>query len=64
MSGCDYQGNEFGEDEYPNSNCIDGWLWDANSGDFGPDGRGWEYDIGGDTACPKCNVHAAKRKYG
>jgi len=56
---CDYQGREFGA-PYLDSVCIDGWLWDADSGSEGPDGT-WIYDHGGpDTGipCPKCNPHA------
>jgi hypothetical protein len=50
---CDYQGHEFGA-TYPDSVCIDGSLWDADSGDATDDG-GWEYTNGGDIPCPECN---------
>lgn len=50
---CDYQGHEFGA-TYPDSVCIDGYLWDADSGDAGEDG--WIYTNGGEIPCPKCNA--------
>jgi hypothetical protein len=49
---CDYIGNEFGA-SYPDSVCIDGYLWDADSG-YPSDG-GWVYTFGGDIPCPQCN---------
>ncbi len=55
--GCDYQGHEFGA-VYPDSVCIDGYLWDADSGNADPSGDGWLYDKGGDIPCPKCNAEA------
>lgn len=48
---CDYQGNEFGA-HYPDGVCIDGYLWDADSGDS--DGL----THGGDLPCPKCNAES------
>lgn len=46
---CDYQGHEFGAIEYPDSVCIDGFLFDADS----------DYQVPGDDEeqipCPKCN---------
>jgi hypothetical protein len=51
--GCDYQGYEFGGG-YLDSVCIDGYLWDADSGEAGEDGL-WYYDWGGDIPCPICN---------
>jgi ribosome modulation factor len=53
--GCGYQGYEFGA-HYLDSVCIDGYLWDADSGEAGEEG--WLYSIGGDTPCPHCN-HAS-----
>jgi hypothetical protein len=53
---CRYQGYEFGA-SYPDSVCIDGWLWDADSGEADPDGGGWMYDHGGEDVgipCPCC----------
>ncbi len=47
---CQYQGYEFGAG-YLDSLCIDGFLWDADSGDF-EDG----FMFGGDCACPRCNT--------
>lgn len=55
VRGCDYQGHEFGA-SYPDSVCIDGYLWDADSGDACEDG--WCYTIGGEIPCPKCNAEA------
>ncbi len=52
---CDYQGNEFGA-SYPDSVCIDGYLWDADSGDAC--GESWCYTNGGEIPCPKCNAEA------
>lgn len=52
---CDYQGREFGA-SYPDSVCIDGLLWDADSGDA-CDG-GWCYTNGGEIPCPQCNAEA------
>ncbi|WP_454917359.1 hypothetical protein [Xanthobacter sediminis] len=46
---CDYCGHEFGA-SYPDSVCIDGFLWDADSGD--EDGL----TNGGEWACPRCNT--------
>lgn len=51
--GCNYQGHEFGAHNYPDSVCIEGYLWDADSGEGTDDG--WMYDSGGDMPCPKCN---------
>lgn len=58
--GCEYQGYEFGAG-YLDSICIDGFLWDADSGEARPDG--WLYDIGGEQPCPQCN-HAEWLEYG
>lgn len=52
---CDYQGHEFLA-SYPDSVCIDGFLWDADSGDACDDG--WCYTNGGEIPCPKCNAEA------
>lgn len=49
---CGYQGHEFGA-SYPDSICIDGHLWDADSGDGA---RG--LTSGGEMACPRCNTAA------
>lgn len=50
---CNYQGHEFGA-SYPDSVCIDGYLWDADSGDACDDG--WLYTNGGEILCPQCNA--------
>ena len=49
--GCDYRGMDFGAN-YIDSCCIDGYLWDLDSGDSN---SLW---IGGDIPCPKCNHDA------
>ena len=46
--GCDYTGNDFGA-RYIDSCCIDGFLWDLDSGDSD------SLSIGGDIPCPECN---------
>lgn len=52
--GCDYTGYEFGA-RYPDSTCIEGYLWDMDSG--GCDESGNSYlDNGGDIPCPQCNM--------
>jgi hypothetical protein len=48
---CGYQGYEFGGN-YLDSICIEGYLWDADSGD------GNVLTSGGDIPCPKCNREA------
>lgn len=50
--GCGYQGYEFGAN-YLDSVCIDGFLWDADSG-----GPGENLMSGGDQPCPWCNHEA------
>jgi hypothetical protein len=49
---CEYQGHDFGA-TYLDSVCIDGYLWDADSGEAAAEG--WMYDSGGDIPCPECN---------
>lgn len=51
--GCDYVGHDFGA-HYPDSTCIDGYLWDMDSGGTDADGDSY-LDSGGDMPCPKCN---------
>lgn len=46
---CNYAGHEFGS-AYPDSVCIDGFLWDADSHD------GDVLTQGGEWACPRCNT--------
>ncbi len=56
---CDYQGYEFGA-PYLDSVCIDGYLWDADSGCPDPTGEfGWLYDHGGELPCPCCRFKEA-----
>jgi hypothetical protein len=49
---CDYTGNDFGA-TYPDSICINGYLWDMDSGYNTDDG--WVYTSGGELRCPQCN---------
>lgn len=53
-SGCGYTGRDFGA-SYPDSICIDGYLWDLDSCD--EPGQGLTQ--GGDIPCPKCNHEGA-----
>lgn len=48
-NGCDYQGYEFGAC-YLDSVCINGYLWDADSGEPGE-----ALEVGGEIPCPMCN---------
>ncbi|AUR98995.1 hypothetical protein NVP1259O_33 [Vibrio phage 1.259.O._10N.286.48.F4] len=50
---CDYQGHEFGA-HYEDACCIDGFLWDLDSGGIDDNGNSY-LDAGGDLPCPKCN---------
>lgn len=47
--GCQYHARTFGA-HYPDGACIDGYMWDLDSGD------GDELDSGGDEPCPWCNT--------
>lgn len=47
--GCGIEFPHFGAD-YPDAVCIDGYLWDLDSG-----GPGEPLTIGGDDPCPICN---------
>lgn len=51
-ASCGYQGHEFGA-HYPDSLCIEGYLWDADS----CDGEGG-LTSGGEIPCPSCNTAA------
>ena len=57
---CDFMGQDFGA-TYPDSVCIDGYLWDADSGNADPNGDGWLYDSGGEVPCPSCNEKVAAK---
>lgn len=46
--GCGIEFPHFGA-SYPDAVCIDGYLWDLDSGDKN------ELTIGGDDPCPVCN---------
>lgn len=48
---CDYQGRDFGA-PYPDSTCIEGFLWDLDSCDV----PGGPLAHGGELACPRCNT--------
>lgn len=61
MKSCDYQGYEFGA-SYPDSICINGKLYDADSGNADPNGDGWLYDKPAeDIPCPMCHPRLAER---
>lgn len=47
--GCNYHAPTFGA-RYPDGTCIDGYMWDLDSGD------GDMLDSGGDQPCPWCNT--------
>lgn len=47
--GCNYEAPTFGA-HYPDGTCIDGYMWDLDSGDS--DGL----TCGGDAPCPWCNT--------
>ncbi|MBT2299206.1 hypothetical protein J7E70_01890 [Variovorax paradoxus] len=49
--GCNYEASTFGA-RYPDGTCIDGYMWDLDSGDS--DGL----TSGGDIPCPWCNTLA------
>lgn len=49
-TSCGYEGRHFGS-AYPDAVCIDGHLWDLDSGD----GDGY-LSHGGEMACPQCNL--------
>jgi hypothetical protein len=56
-TGCGYKGFEFGA-RYLDSICLDGWLWDADSGDSNG------MTVGGEFACPKCNPEIYMEQFG
>lgn len=57
---CEFMGQDFGA-AYPDSVCIDGYLWDADSGNTDPNGEGWIYTSGGEIPCPSCNTKEAAK---
>lgn len=61
-NNCDYQGHEFGA-SYPDSVCIGGTLWDADSGYPSKQYGAWVYSSGGDIPCPKCNPEGNAEYY-
>lgn len=52
MKGCNNEFPYFGAN-YPDAHCIDGYLWDMDSGESTEDGV--VYTSGGDEPCPFCN---------
>lgn len=49
---CNYLGYEFGAGSYPDSVCVDGYLYDADSWD----GEGYTIPQPDEKIpCPKCN---------
>ena len=59
--GCDYFGCDFGA-HYLDSTCIDGYLWDMDSGGCDDDYKPY-YDVGGDIPCPQCNAKEYVKSY-
>lgn len=53
---CQYSGRDFGA-SYPDSVCIGGFLWDADSCDE----PGGPLLNGGEIPCPECNAEARKQ---
>lgn len=53
---CGYQGSHFGA-HYEDACCIDGYLWDLDSGDENG------LDCGGDTPCPQCRTRDYYRNF-
>ncbi|MBE8578695.1 hypothetical protein [Vibrio sp. OPT18] len=60
--GCDYVGHDFGA-RYLDSTCIDGYLWDMDSGGFDELSGAGYYDHGGDIPCPNCNEKKYVKSY-
>ena len=58
VPGCDYQGYEFGAGSYPDSVCVKGYLYDADSWD----GEGYTSPQPDEEKipCPKCNQEKYK----
>lgn len=58
---CEFMGQDFGA-SYPDSVCIEGYLWDADSGNPDPTGEfAWIYTHGGEIPCPSCNEKEAAK---
>lgn len=51
--GCGIEFPAFGAN-YPDARCIDGYLWDMDSGEADEDGINYYY--GGFDPCPVCNT--------
>ncbi|MFA0631003.1 hypothetical protein AB4589_25155 [Vibrio sp. 10N.222.49.A3] len=60
--GCDYQGSHFGA-RYDDACCIDGYLWDLDSGGTDELSGANYLDIGGDIPCPQCNAKQYVKSY-
>ena len=56
---CDYQGYEFGAGLYPDSVCIDGFLYDAD--DCDDKGNIYLHKNEEKKPCPKCNNPKKKK---
>lgn len=56
---CEYQGCHFGA-TYEDAKCIDGFLWDLDSGGIDENGETF-LDAGGSLPCPKCNASSYMR---
>lgn len=52
LLGCHYEAPTFGA-RYPDGTCIDGFMWDLDSGDYESG-----LSSGGDMPCPWCNSAA------
>lgn len=55
LVGCGYQGYEFGAGAYPDSMCVDGFLYDADR----CDDKGNLYKPEDEIPCPMCNERGA-----
>ena len=53
IKGCGIEFPYFGA-SYPDATCIDGYLWDMDSGEATEDGI--DYYCGGEEPCPVCNT--------
>lgn len=60
--GCDYQGSHFGA-RYDDACCIEGYLWDLDSGGTDELSGASYLDVGGDIPCPECNAKQHVKYY-
>ena len=54
IKGCGIEFPYFGA-SYPDARCIDGYLWDMDSGEANEDGVSYSYG-GNGYPCPVCNT--------